>query len=107
MSEDLETFIFPWLAVLALPPPSPWPLTFMPCSIGFPVRRSQVPRPRGFDQQMLDVPPGEQGAAMTRGSWGGSAVPSPRSSSRYPTELKIKPKNTPATPLSCSKKSKN
>lgn len=44
---------------------------------------------------MLDVPPGEQGAAMTRGSWGGSAAPSPPSSSMYPTELKKKKAHQP------------
>lgn len=42
-------------------------LTFMPCSVGLPVGRPQVHRPRGPDQQVLDVPPGEQGAARRQG----------------------------------------
>lgn len=51
-------------------------LTFMPCSVGFPVGRSQVHRPRGPDQQVLDVPPGEQGAARRQGHGTAAGTPS-------------------------------
>lgn len=46
MNEALGTFIFP--SHHATSPP--WPLTFMPCTIGLPVGRSQMHWPRGFDQ---------------------------------------------------------
>jgi len=60
----------------------------MPRAVGLPVSRSQVHWPRGFDQQMLDIPPGEPGAATTRNSWDGSAASSLPSSSRDPHWVK-------------------
>lgn len=71
---------------------APRPLTFMPRTVGLPVIRPQVHRPRGFDQQMLDIPPGEQWAATTHGSWDGSAASSISSSSSDHHWVKKNPK---------------